>query len=123
MPFGVSSACMIAGLSCSGAPHLKRCSRYLTRCPLWFLHFDFGLLILFGAVNLGTGLAMFSSGARLMPAAMAALIGTLEPVFVPIWVWLIHNEVPRSRTLIGALVVFRALLGHLLWQAVRVLVR
>lgn len=78
---------------------------------------DFGLLILFGAVNLGAGLAMFSSGARLIPAALAALIGTLEPVLAPIWVWLIHNEVPSSRTLIGGLVVFTALLVHLLVQA------
>jgi drug/metabolite transporter (DMT)-like permease len=78
---------------------------------------DLGLLVVFGAINLGAGLAMFSNGARLIPAALAALIGTLEPVLGPIWVWLIHHEVPSLRTLIGGIVVFVALLVHLLVQA------
>ena len=75
---------------------------------------NFAWLFAFGAINLGMGLAMFAIGARLIPAALAALVGTLEPVLGPIWVWLIHGEVPGSRTLIGGSVVFAALLGHLL---------
>jgi drug/metabolite transporter (DMT)-like permease len=74
---------------------------------------DLGLLIVFGAANLGAGLAMFTAGARLIPAAMAALIGTLEPVLAPIWVWLVHNEVPSQRTIIGGFIVFAALNGYL----------
>ncbi len=79
---------------------------------------DLGWVIAFGAVNLGLGLAMFTTGARLIPAALAALVGTLEPVLGPIWVWLVHNEVPSGRTLIGGAVVFAALVIHLLidWQ-------
>jgi drug/metabolite transporter (DMT)-like permease len=79
---------------------------------------DFGWLIAFGAINLGLGLAMFTTGARLIPAAVAALVGTLEPVLGPIWVWLVHNEIPSGRTLIGGAVVFAALVIHLLidWQ-------
>jgi drug/metabolite transporter (DMT)-like permease len=75
---------------------------------------DFGWLIAFGAVNLGLGLALFTTGARLIPAAVAALVGTLEPVLGPIWVWLVHNEIPSGRTLTGGTVVFAALLTHLL---------
>ena len=71
------------------------------------------LLFAFGAVNLGLGLACFASGARLIPAAFAALLGTFEPVLGPIWVWLIHGEVPSARTIIGGAVVFVALLVHL----------
>ncbi|MBG1232156.1 DMT family transporter [Aestuariivirga litoralis] len=74
---------------------------------------DFGLLILFGAVNLGAGLAVFTMGVRLIPAAFAALLGTLEPALGPIWVWLVHGEVPSSRTIIGGAVVFVALFIHL----------
>jgi drug/metabolite transporter (DMT)-like permease len=79
---------------------------------------DLGWLVAFGAINLGLGLAMFTTGVRLLPAALAALVGTLEPVFGPIWVWLVHNEVPSARTLMGGAVVFAALLIHLLmdWQ-------
>lgn len=77
---------------------------------------DLGLLFLFGAANLGLGMALFVSGARLLPSALAALIGTAEPVLGPVWVWLIHGEVPGARTLIGGCVVFLALLTHLGWQ-------
>jgi drug/metabolite transporter (DMT)-like permease len=75
---------------------------------------DLGLLVVFGAVNLGLGLALFVTGARLIPAALAALIGTIEPVLGPIWVWLIHQEIPSSRTLLGGTVILAALLIHLM---------
>jgi drug/metabolite transporter (DMT)-like permease len=74
---------------------------------------DLAWLFAFGAINLGLGLAMFTRGARLLPAALAALIGTLEPVTAPIWVWLVHHEVPSARTLLGGSVVFLALVAYL----------
>ncbi|MFO1035021.1 MAG: DMT family transporter [Hyphomicrobiales bacterium] len=77
---------------------------------------DLGWLVLFGAVNLGLGLAMFVTGARALPAALAALISTLEPVLAPLWVWLMHGEVPSAMTLLGGGVVFAALLVHVLLQ-------
>ncbi len=77
---------------------------------------DFTWLIAFGAINLGAGLAMFALGARLIPAAIAALIGTIEPVLAPLWVWMIHAEVPSHMTLIGGAVVFAALTLHLLLE-------
>ena len=75
---------------------------------------NFAWLFGFGAINLGMGLAMFATGARLIPSAVAALVGTLEPVLGPIWVWLIHGEVPGDRTIIGGTIVFLALFIHLL---------
>lgn len=82
---------------------------------------DLAWLVLFGAVNLGMGLAMFAAGARLVPAALAALVSTVEPVLGPIWVWLIHNEVPGIRTIIGGGIVFAALFLHILndWRRQR----
>jgi drug/metabolite transporter (DMT)-like permease len=78
---------------------------------------DMGLLFAFGALNLGLGQAFFVTGARLLPAPIAALIGTLEPVLAPIWVWLVHTEVPSQRTLIGGAIVMAALFSHILWEA------
>lgn len=75
--------------------------------------YDMGLLFAFGVINLGLGLALFASGARLVPAAIAALLGTFEPLLGPIWVWLVHSEVPSSRTIAGGAVVFIALLVHI----------
>ena len=77
---------------------------------------DGALLFVFGALNLGLGMVLFVTGVRLLPAALAALIGTVEPVLGPIWVWLVHGEVPGSRTLIGGGVVILALVLHLAWQ-------
>jgi drug/metabolite transporter (DMT)-like permease len=74
------------------------------------------LLFLFGAFNLGLGMALFVSGVRLLPSALAALIGVAEPVLGPVWVWLVHGEIPGARTLLGGGVVFVALLAHLGWQ-------
>jgi drug/metabolite transporter (DMT)-like permease len=77
---------------------------------------DMLVLFAFGALNLGGGLAMFVAGARLIPASIASLIGTAEPVLGPVWVWLIHNETPSLPTLIGGLIVLGALLGHSIGQ-------
>ncbi|TIO29107.1 DMT family transporter [Mesorhizobium sp.] len=74
---------------------------------------DMGFLFAFGVVNLGLGLTFFATGARLVPAAVAALLGTFEPILGPIWVWLIHSEVPSERTIIGGTVVVTALLVHI----------
>jgi drug/metabolite transporter (DMT)-like permease len=74
---------------------------------------DMALLFAFGGLNLGLGLALFATGARLIPAAFAALLGTFETIFAPIWVWLIHAEVPSGRTIFGGAVVFAALLIHI----------
>ncbi len=74
---------------------------------------DMGFLFAFGALNLGLGLAFFATGARLIPAAFAALLGTFETVLAPVWVWLIHAEVPSARTILGGAVIFAALLVHI----------
>lgn len=74
---------------------------------------DMGFLFAFGALNLGLGLAFFATGARLIPAAFAALLGTFETILGPVWVWLVHGEIPSTRTIIGGGIIFGALLVHL----------
>lgn len=74
---------------------------------------DMGFLFGFGAINLGLGLAFFATGARLIAASYAALLATFETLLGPVWVWLVHAEVPSTRTLIGGSIVFAALLVHI----------
>ncbi len=74
---------------------------------------DMAFLFAFGAINLGLGLALFATGARLIPAAFAALLGTFEPILAPVWVWLVHGEIPSARTIVGGTVVAVALLAYL----------
>jgi len=77
---------------------------------------DAAWLFVFGALNLALGMMFFVTGVRLLPAAMAALISTAEPVLGPLWVWLVHDEVPVGRTLLGGAIVLAALMAHLAWQ-------
>lgn len=74
---------------------------------------DAGWLFAFGALNLGLGLACFATGARLIPAAFAALIGTFETMLGPVWVWLVHGEIPSGRTILGGMIILVALLVHI----------
>ena len=80
---------------------------------------DMVFLFAFGVINLGLGLACFATGARLVPAAIAALLGTFEPILGPIWVWLVHSEVPSMRTIVGGSVVFAALIVHIAREIAR----
>jgi drug/metabolite transporter (DMT)-like permease len=80
---------------------------------------DFGWLIAFGMVNLGLGLALFVTGARLIPSVLSALLSVIEPILGPIWVWLVHGEEPGARTLMGGAVVIAALVFNIVMDARR----
>ena len=73
------------------------------------------VLGVFGA-SLGLGLALFTQGARLIPSAYAALLGTAETILGPLWVWLFLDETPTPRTIIGGTIVLAAIVGYLIWQ-------
>lgn len=81
---------------------------------------DMGFLFAFGAINLGLGLALFATGARLIAPAYTALLATFETLLGPIWVWLVHGEVPATRTFIGGAIVFAALLAHIALELRRI---
>jgi drug/metabolite transporter (DMT)-like permease len=66
---------------------------------------DVVLLAALGAGQIGLGLALMTVGARLIPAAQTALIGLLEVVLGPLWVWLAYTEQPSTATLIGGAIV------------------
>lgn len=73
---------------------------------------DAPLLAAFGTLQLGLGLALFVAGARLIPAAQTALLGTLEPIFGPVWVWLFAGETPASSAMAGGTIVLASLIAH-----------
>ncbi|HLJ21282.1 MAG TPA: DMT family transporter [Stellaceae bacterium] len=74
---------------------------------------DMTLLAFFGAGQLGLGFALFSFGAPLIPVAEAALLGVLEPIFGPFWVWLVLDEVPSRGAIVGGIIVLSALALHI----------
>ncbi len=70
---------------------------------------DLLLLAVFGAIQLGTGLAIFEVGARRAPAAEVALVSLLETVLGPLWVWWLAGERPTNAALVGGTVVVIAI--------------
>jgi drug/metabolite transporter (DMT)-like permease len=77
--------------------------------PLAVTAGDLALLTLFGAGQLGLGLALFSFGAPLIPVAQVALINVVEPILGPVWVWLFLGERPGAGAMIGGAIVLTAL--------------
>jgi drug/metabolite transporter (DMT)-like permease len=73
---------------------------------------DLLLLTLFGVGNYGIGFLLFMAGARRIPAAQSALVGMLETVLGPLWVWLVLNEQPGVATLTGGALILVALLAN-----------
>jgi drug/metabolite transporter (DMT)-like permease len=92
--------------------------------PLSVGSVDLGYLLLFGAGQMGIGLILFTGGARLVPAAEAALISILEAILAPLWVWLLLAEDPGPYTLAGGAIVLTAIVVHTLldWRADRTVI-
>src|SRR5438552_6090025 len=72
---------------------------------------DLMLLAFFGVGQFGAGFLLFMAGARLIPAAESSLIGMLETVLGPLWVWLVLDERPGTATLTGGGLILAALLA------------
>jgi drug/metabolite transporter (DMT)-like permease len=71
---------------------------------------NLGFLALLGIVQMGLGQFFLSLGARLIPAADAALITQLENVLGPLWVWLAGLERPAAATIVGGVIVIGAVI-------------
>jgi drug/metabolite transporter (DMT)-like permease len=75
---------------------------------------DIALLAFFGIGQFGAGFLLFLTGARLIPAAESSLIGMLETVLGPLWVWLVLSERPGAASLTGGALILAALLANTL---------
>ncbi len=73
---------------------------------------DLGLTACLGVVQLGLGMAIYTAGARRLPAAELALLAMTEVLLGPIWPWLFLGEVPSESTLMGGALVVLAICGN-----------
>lgn len=78
---------------------------------------DLPIMIFFGAVQLSLGMVLFVSGVRLIPAAHSALLGMIEPIFGPLWVWIAVGEEPVTTVLIGGAIVIVSVAAKTLLDA------
>lgn len=85
--------------------------------PLAASAHDLPIMIFFGAVQLSAGMVLFVAGVRLIPAAHSALLGMIEPIFGPLWVWIAVGEEPATTVLIGGAIVVLSVAAKTLLDA------
>jgi drug/metabolite transporter (DMT)-like permease len=78
---------------------------------------DIALLAFLGITQLGLPCMLLVLASRALLAPEIALLGLLEVVLGPLWVWLGAGEVPPQSTLLGGLVVLGALAANELFNA------
>jgi drug/metabolite transporter (DMT)-like permease len=65
-------------------------------------------LLLLSPGQLAGGLLLYMASLKRIPAGRAALLGLLELVLGPLWVWLFDGEKPDDLTLLGGVLVIGA---------------
>ena len=75
---------------------------------------DVLILAMFGFFQVALGLTLFVLGSRHLPSGQASLIATLETPLMPFWVWLVFQELPSSRALVGGALVMGAVLADII---------
>jgi len=62
---------------------------------------QWGLLAAFGMLQMGLPYVLFARGLRHIPGHEATAIGMIEPLLMPLWVWLAWGEQPAWWTIVG----------------------
>ena len=75
---------------------------------------DIALSMGMGAVLLALGLALYTLGSRVVPAAELTLLSMAEVLLAPVWVWLVLGETAAGSTLAGGALVLAAIAGNAL---------
>ena len=74
----------------------------VTSTEYWPSGIQWPLLAGFGILQMGVPYVLFARGLRTLPGHQAAAIGLLEPILVPVWVFLAWNQAPDWWTLAAA---------------------
>ncbi len=85
---------------------------YLLAGPFAAAPRDLVILVFMGCIQLGTGCLLSTAASRTLPATELGLLGLLEPILGPIWVWVLLNEHPGSHALMGGLLVLSAVIAN-----------
>lgn len=67
-----------------------------------------------GAGLLALGMALYTLGSRVVPAAELTLLSMAEVLLAPVWVWLVLGETAAGSTLAGGALVLAAIAGNAL---------
>jgi len=80
-------------------------------------------ILALGVLQIGLASVFFSYGIKRVPAISANMIALIEPVFNPVWVFLVLGEAPTGNTLLGGALIIGSVMGASLisgWRNSRV---
>jgi len=77
---------------------------------------DVSVILYLGIFQIGLAYFLLTRSLRQVPGLEAATLLMLEPVFNPIWSWLLHGERPSGLALAGGAMIVLAALGGTWWQ-------
>ena len=78
---------------------------------------DPAVILYLGVFQIGLAYVALTRSIRHVPAIEASVLLMVEPVFNPIWTWLIHGERPSSLALTGGLLILSATSGATWWRS------
>ena len=70
-----------------------------------------GAIMTLGVIQIGISSILFAVAIKRITAVSANLIAVIEPVFNPVWVFLVLNEAPGINTVLGGAVIVSAVTG------------
>lgn len=78
---------------------------------------DVLVVLYLGIFQVGLAYVAMTRGLRRVPGLEAAILLMIEPVFNPVWTWLIHGEQPSDLALAGGTVIVLSTFGATWWRA------
>lgn len=77
---------------------------------------DVALLFILGSITIGVANVLYMRGVARIPAAEAGLIGLLDTIIAPLWVFMIFNEQPAQGAIIGGAIVLAAVVYQIVGE-------
>lgn len=75
---------------------------------------DASIAVAMGVFQVGVGLAIYTVGSKVVPAAELALLSMTEVLLGPVWVWIFLGETASVYTLMGGVILLLAIAGNAL---------
>ena len=80
---------------------------------------DLEVLLYIGVFQVALAYVFLTRSLREVPAFEAAILLLVEPVFNPLWTWLVHGERPGGLAIAGGAIIVMAAFAETVWQAAR----
>lgn len=73
---------------------------------------DTAIALSMGVFQVGAGLAVYTIGSKVVPAAELTLLSMTEVLLGPIWVWIFIGETVSANILLGGTILMLAIIGN-----------